>query len=180
MPFSGLASGSSSRRQRDTCVPSASTTWTTWLLSAGVRPCPSKTGAVVTQFVTQAGDHVHRAVRYSEGFPRPHESTTVRLSRSDGVTGHLGVHGHPHASTAVVSAVLATGLSIRRSDLPLPRRGVSYRRSPGNVASRVTRSIGGRSWGQGLFQSAEPGDEAVQSDHDESPQNAAADGDDQP
>jgi len=34
-------------------MASASTTWTGWLLSAGVRHRPSKTGSVVTQFVTQ-------------------------------------------------------------------------------------------------------------------------------
>ena len=34
-------------------MASASTTWTGWLLSAGVRQRPSKTGSVVTQFVTQ-------------------------------------------------------------------------------------------------------------------------------
>ena len=34
-------------------MASASTTWTGRLLSAGVRQRPSKTGAVVTQLVTQ-------------------------------------------------------------------------------------------------------------------------------
>jgi hypothetical protein len=54
---------SSSRRQSDTCMASAWTTWTGRLLSAEVRQRPSKTRAVVTQFVTQAGDdHVQRAV----------------------------------------------------------------------------------------------------------------------
>ena len=48
-------------------MASASTTWTSWLLSAGVRQRPSKTGAVVTQFVTQTGDdHVQRATRIQE------------------------------------------------------------------------------------------------------------------
>ena len=53
---------------------------------------------------------------------------------------------------------------------------------PGNSASRVTRSIGsgGRSWGQGLVQAAEPGDETAQADHGENPRNAAIGGDDQP
>jgi hypothetical protein len=48
----------------------------------------------------------------------------------------------------------------------------------GNLASRVTRSIGsgGRSWGQGLVQAAEPGDETAQADHGENPRNAAISG----
>ena len=44
---------SSSRRQSDTRIASAGTVCTGWSLSAGVRQCPSKTGCVVTQFVTQ-------------------------------------------------------------------------------------------------------------------------------
>lgn len=44
---------SSSRSQRDTHVTSADTTRTCWLLSAGVRQCPCKTGFVVTELVTQ-------------------------------------------------------------------------------------------------------------------------------
>ena len=39
-------------------MTSASTTWTGWLLSAGVRQRPSRTGSVVTQFVAQAGVQV--------------------------------------------------------------------------------------------------------------------------
>lgn len=39
---------------------------------------------------------------------------------------------------------------------------------------------GGRPWGQGLVQAAEPGDEAAQAYHGEGPQDVAAVGDDQP
>ena len=43
----------SSRSQRNTHMTSADTTRTCWLLSAGVRQCPCKTGFVVTELVTQ-------------------------------------------------------------------------------------------------------------------------------
>jgi hypothetical protein len=45
----------SSRRQSSTRVASASSAWTGWPLSTGVHHRPSKTGSVVTQFVTQTG-----------------------------------------------------------------------------------------------------------------------------
>src|SRR5262245_33110534 len=80
-----------------------------------VRPCPPKTGAVVTQFVTQVDDHVPRAVRFSGERPRPCESTAVRLIRPDDLFGYLGVHDRPQVSTAVFSTALAAGLCIRRS-----------------------------------------------------------------
>jgi hypothetical protein len=58
---------SSSRRQRDTRTASAKTTCTGWLLSAGIRQCPSKIRVVVTQFVTQTGDdHVRRPLQQGE------------------------------------------------------------------------------------------------------------------
>ena len=46
-------SASSSRRQSDTRITSVGTACTCWSMSAGVRQRPSKTGWVVTQFVTQ-------------------------------------------------------------------------------------------------------------------------------
>jgi hypothetical protein len=62
-----LALTPSSRRQRDTRTASAKTTCTGWLLSAGIRQCPSKIRAVVTQFVTQTGDdHVRRPLQQGE------------------------------------------------------------------------------------------------------------------
>jgi hypothetical protein len=52
---------SSSRRQSDTRMASAGTACTGGSLSTGVRQRPSKTGWVVTQFVTQTGgDHVRQ------------------------------------------------------------------------------------------------------------------------
>ena len=55
---------SSSRRQSDTRITSAGTACTCWSMSTGVRQRPSKTGGVVTQFVTQTdSDHVKRADR---------------------------------------------------------------------------------------------------------------------
>src|SRR5271165_2214366 len=52
---------SSSRRQSDTPIASAGTACTCWSMSTGVRQRPSKTGWVVTQFVTQTDDdHVQR------------------------------------------------------------------------------------------------------------------------
>jgi hypothetical protein len=62
--------------------------------------------------------------RFSEGFPGPRESTTVRLSRPEDVSGHLGVHSRPHLSTAVVSTALAVGLFV-----PKATRGVTYHHS---------------------------------------------------
>jgi hypothetical protein len=44
---------------------------------------------------------------FSEGFPGPRESTAVRLSMPDDVSGQLNVQGWPHMSTAVVSNALA-------------------------------------------------------------------------
>ena len=49
---------------------------------------------------------------FSEGFSGPHESTAVRLSRPDDAPGHLGIHGRPQVSTAVVSTALAVGLFV--------------------------------------------------------------------
>ena len=72
------------------------------------------------QCVEEGGPPV-AAVRFSEGLPGPHESTTGRLSRSDYISGHLGVHGRPYASTAVVSTALArleSGVSGPRSLRP--------------------------------------------------------------
>ena len=112
----------SSRRQSDMRMASATTTWANWLLSAEVRQRPSKTGLVVTQ---TGDDHVQGAVRFSGECPGPHESTEDHLSRLDDPLGHLGVQDRPHVSTTVVSTALATGLSIRRPDLPLSRRGVA-------------------------------------------------------
>ena len=67
-------------------MASASSAWTGWSLSTGVHQRPSRTGSVVTQFVTRLGDeHVQRAVRFPGEFPSPHESTTDRLSRPEGV-----------------------------------------------------------------------------------------------
>ncbi len=54
------------------------------------------------------------AVRFSEGFPSPHKSTTVHQSRPDDLLRHLGVQDRPHVSTTVVSTALATDLRIRR------------------------------------------------------------------
>jgi hypothetical protein len=88
-------------------MASANTAWTRRLPSAGVRQCPSKSGAIVTQFVTQADDHVQRAVRFSGECPGRRESTTVFLTRPDDLPGHLGVQDWPHVSTAVVSTALA-------------------------------------------------------------------------
>ena len=53
---------------------------------------------------------------------------------------------------------------------------VGYWRSPGDLACLVTRSIGDGfgSWGQGLVQAGEPGDEVAQAGHGDGPQNAAA------
>jgi hypothetical protein len=65
------------------------------------------------------------AFRFSGERPGPRESTTVRLSRPDGMIGQLGVQDRLHVSTTVVSTALATGISVRRSDPPLPRRGVA-------------------------------------------------------
>jgi hypothetical protein len=108
---------------RVTRAASVSVACTCWPMSTGVHQRPSKTGWVVTQFVTQTGhDHLQRTVRFSGECPGPRESATGHLNRPDDLLGHLGVQDRPQVSTAVVSTALATGLSIRRSDLPLPRR----------------------------------------------------------
>ena len=66
-------------------MASAWTTWTGRLLSAEVRQRPSKTGAVVTQFVTQAGeDHVQRAVEHGE-----HPSRQARAAADELAGGVL-------------------------------------------------------------------------------------------
>jgi len=70
-------------------------------------------------------------VRFSEGFPRPHKSTTVRLSRPEDVSGHLGVHGRPHVSTAVVSTALAVGLFVPRGEASGRRLGMARHGSAG-------------------------------------------------
>ncbi len=85
------------------CMASVSTTWTGWLLSAGVRRCPSKTGAVVTQFVTQADDHMQRTIRFSGELPGPRESTTGHLIRPDDLLGRPGVQDLPHVSATVLA-----------------------------------------------------------------------------
>ena len=64
--------------------------------------------------------------RRMSGSTRVH---AVRLIRPDNLLGHLGVQDRPHVSTTVVSAALATGLSIRRSDLPLLGAGSQVARS---------------------------------------------------
>ncbi len=92
-------------------LTSAGTAWTGWPLSTGVHQCPSKTGSVATQFVTQTGEHhVQRAVRFRRECPGPPESTAGHLIRPDDLFGHLGVRDRLHVSTTVVSAALATGL----------------------------------------------------------------------
>src|SRR5215472_4656777 len=63
----------------------------------------------------------------SEGFPGPHESTAVRLSRSDDASGHRGIHGRPHVSTAVVSAALARSESAACRNADAARSRVSPR-----------------------------------------------------
>src|SRR5437660_11898573 len=68
-------------------------------------------------------DQLSLAFRFSGECPGPRESTADHLSRPDDLLGHLGVQDRPHASTTVVSTALATGLFIRRSDLPPPGRG---------------------------------------------------------
>jgi hypothetical protein len=50
--------------------------------------------------------------RFSEGLPRPGESTTVHLNSPDDVLSHLSVHGRPYVSTTVVSTALADGLLV--------------------------------------------------------------------
>jgi hypothetical protein len=85
---------SSSRRQRDRCMASANTAWTRWLPSAEVRQCPSKSGVIVAQFVTQADDHVQRAVRFSGGLASPRRSITDRLTGLYAVLATQGVRVH--------------------------------------------------------------------------------------
>jgi hypothetical protein len=65
------------------------------------------------------------ACRLQGELPGPRESATDHMSRSDNSLGHLGVQERPHVSATVVSTVLAAGLSIQRTDLPLPWRGVT-------------------------------------------------------
>jgi hypothetical protein len=73
--------------------------------------------------------------RFSEGFPRPHESTTDHLSRSDDVLGHVGVYSRPHVSTTVVSTALARSAGCRG--------GASFgRQLPSIGSSRGSRGIG--------------------------------------
>jgi hypothetical protein len=68
-------------------------------------------------------------VRFSGECPGPQESTADHLSRPDDSIGHLGVQDRLYVSTTVVRTVLATGISIWRSDLPLSRQGVTLARS---------------------------------------------------
>jgi hypothetical protein len=110
---------SSSRRQRDRCMASANTAWTRWLPSAEVRQCPSKSGAIVAQFVTQADDHVQRAVRFSGGLASPRRSITDRLTGLYAVLATQGVRVHLLVSRAVVSAALAACRSLQLVPRPV-------------------------------------------------------------
>lgn len=66
--------------------------------------------------ITVACDDVRNVDRaLFKGFRGPHESTTVRLSRSHDQSGHLGVRSRPCVSTVVVSTALAVGLSAPKS-----------------------------------------------------------------
>jgi hypothetical protein len=78
----------------------------------------------------------------------PHESTTGRLHSADDRLGHLGVQERPYVSTSVVSTTLATGLYVRRLDLPLGggescsrghSLGVCHARSVGVASSSNSR-----------------------------------------
>ena len=89
------------------------------------------------------GDHRLVTIRFSGGCAGPRESITVRLTGPYGSLPLLDVQGCRRASTAVVSTALATGLSIRRPDLPLPWRGVKVARSLHSSLGSNRQGMGG-------------------------------------
>ena len=97
------------------------------------RPFPQVKGPTKSSRVVVRDRIELSTFRFSGECPGPRESTTVRPIRPDELLGHLGVQDRPHVSTSVVSAVLASGLCIRRPLTFLSRSGESGSRvhSPG-------------------------------------------------
>jgi hypothetical protein len=90
-------------------------------------------------------------VRFSGECPGPRESTADYLSRPDDLLRHLGVQDRLHVSTTVVSTALAAGISIRRSDLPLPRRGVRLAHSTHCSGGETPRPVRAQTGNVGPF-----------------------------